>query len=392
MNAIPRLKSYQGPALLAYGFRPFFFFGACYAALAIAVWLPLFEGEVALATSFAPRDWHAHEMLFGYVGAVLTGFLLTAIPNWTGRLPLQGMPLLALVLVWLVGRFAVAWSSHLGWVLSASLDCAFLVLVVAAAAREIIAGRNWRNLKVLIPVSVLALTNVGFHVEAHVRGVAEVSSRAAVGAIVILIMLIGGRIVPSFTRNWLARENPGRLPAPFGRFDAGSIVFSTAAVCLWVFLPEGTWTGAALLGAAALQGVRLGRWAGDRTTRERLVLVLHVAYAFVPLGFALAGLAAFGLIPPSAGLHAWMAGAAGTMTLAVMTRASLGHTGRALTAGLGTQAIYAAVLIAAGARVGGALVPTWTLAFLHAAALAWIVAFAGFAMLYAPVLLRRSES
>ena len=392
MNAIPRLQQYRGPALLSYGFRPFFFFGACYAALAIALWLPLFQGEIAIATHFAPRDWHAHEMLFGYVGAVLTGFLLTAIPNWTGRLPLQGTPLLALVLVWVVGRFAIAWSAHVGWLLSAALDCAFLSLVVAAAAREIIAGQNWRNLKVLIPVSVLALTNIGFHVEAYLRGVAEVSIRAAVGVIVILIMLIGGRIVPSFTRNWLARENPGRLPVPFGRFDAGSIAFSAAAICLWTVLPEGAWTGASLLGAAALQCVRLARWAGDRTTRERLVLVLHVAYAFVPLGFALTGLSAFSLILPSAGLHAWMAGAAGTMTLAVMTRASLGHTGRELTAGVGTQAIYAAAVIAACARVGGALMPTWTLAFLHVAALAWVAAFGGFVMLYAPVLFRRSGS
>src|SRR5262245_3664982 len=119
MNAIPRLKAYSGPALLSYGFRPFFFFGACYTALAIALWLPLFEGEIKLATVFAPRDWHVHEMLFGYVAAVLTGFLLTAIPNWTGRLPLQGAPLLALVVVWFAGRLAIAWSAPVGWVLPA---------------------------------------------------------------------------------------------------------------------------------------------------------------------------------------------------------------------------------------------------------------------------------
>jgi uncharacterized protein involved in response to NO len=117
----------------------------------MAVWLPLFEGEVAVPTLFAPRDWHAHEMLFGYVPAVLTGFLLTAIPNWTGRLPLQGMPLLFLVIVWAAGRFAVSYSAHLGWLLTAMIDCGFLVLVVGAAAREIVAGQNWRNLKVLIP-------------------------------------------------------------------------------------------------------------------------------------------------------------------------------------------------------------------------------------------------
>lgn len=392
MNAIPRLKAYSGPALLSYGFRPFFFVGACYAALAIALWLPLFKGEIALATHFAARDWHVHEMLYGYVAAVLTGFLLTAIPNWTGRLPLQGTPLLGLVLVWLVGRCAVAWSEHLGWTFSAVLDCAFLVLVTAATAREIIAGQNWRNLKILIPVAVLALANIGFHAEAYTFGIAEFSSRAAIGAMVILLMLIGGRIVPSFTRNWLSRENPGRLPVPFGRFDVTSIACSAAGLGLWVVRPEGELTGGALLLAAGLQCVRLVRWAGDRAARERLVLILHVAYGFVPLGFVLAGMAAFGLILPSAGMHAWMAGAAGTMTLAVMTRASLGHTGHELSAGVGTQAIYAAVLIAACARVTGALIPGWTFALLHVAALAWIAAFGGFAALYGRLLFRDSRS
>jgi uncharacterized protein involved in response to NO len=389
MNAIPRLKAYSGPALLSYGFRPFFFLGACYAALAVALWLPLFAGEISLATLFAPRDWHVHEMLFGYIAAALTGFLLTAIPNWTGRLPLQGGPLLALVLVWLAGRLAFAWSLHLGWALSSSIDCAFLVLVAAAAGREVITGQNWRNLKVLIPVSVLALANIGFHVEAYLFGLADVSIRVAIAAIVILIMLIGGRIVPSFTRNWLARENPGRLPASFGRFDAAAIALSVASLGLWLFLPDGVGTGAALVVVAALQCVRLARWAGDRTTRERLVLILHVAYAFVPA--ALAGLAACNFVPASAALHAWMAGAAGTMTLAVMTRASLGHTGRDLAAGPGTQTIYAAVVIAACARVAGALMPGWTWALLYVAALAWIVAFGGFAVLYGPMLFRRGS-
>jgi uncharacterized protein involved in response to NO len=392
MNAIPRLRPHHGSALLSYGFRPFFFFGACHAALAIALWLPMFEGEISLATLFTPRDWHAHEMLFGYVAAVVTGFLLTAIPNWTGRLPLQGTPLLALILIWLVGRFSVAWSAYLGWLLSASIDCAFLVLVVAAAAREIIVGQNWRNLKVLVPVSVLALANIGFHVEAYVVGIAELSIRVAIAVIVILIMLIGGRIVPSFTRNWLSRENPGRLPMPFGRFDAASIAFSAAALCAWVAMPESAWAAAALLAAAALQCLRLARWAGDRTARDRLVLILHVAYAFVPLGFALIGLAAFGLVLPSAGLHAWMAGAAGTMTLAVMTRASLGHTGREVVAGAGTQLIYASVVIAACARIAGALFPRWAFVLLHIAALCWIAAFGGFVLLYGPILFREKVS
>jgi uncharacterized protein involved in response to NO len=388
MAAVPRLKPYRGPALFSYGFRPFFFFGACDAALAMAVWLPLSEAEIALSTLFAPRDWHIHEMLFGYVPAIVTGFLLTAIPNWTGRLPLQGAPLVVLVVAWAAGRAAVVFSAELGWLAAAVIDVGFLALVAGAAAREIVAGRNWRNLKVLVPVTVLALANAGFHLEAHVSGAADVAVRAGVTAILTLLMLIAGRIVPSFTRNWLARENPGRLPLPFGTFDAVAIAVGTAALCIWTVAPDGPLPGLALLAAGILHVARLARWAGERTLRERLVLILHVAYAFVPLGFVLTSLAAFGIVPPSAGLHAWLAGAVGTMTLAVMTRATLGHTGHELVAGAGTQAIYAAVVLAASARVAASLVPAWTVALVHVAAIAWITAFAGFAFVYGPILFR----
>jgi uncharacterized protein involved in response to NO len=352
------------------------------------VWLPLFEGEIALSTLLAPRDWHVHEMLFGYVPAIVTGFLLTAIPNWTGRLPLQGTPLVILVITWAAGRGAVAFSTKLGWLAAALIDVGFLALVVAAAAREIIAGKNWRNLKVLIPLTVLAVANAGYHFEAHAFGVAEFATRVGVTATLMLLMLIGGRIIPSFTRNWLARENPGRLPLPFGKFDAVAIAVSAAALCIWVIAPDGVVPGMTLLVAAILQVFRLARWAGERTARERLVLILHVAYAFVPLGFVLTSLAAFGIVQPSAGLHAWMAGAVGTMTLAVMTRASLGHTGHELIAGAGTQAIYVAVVLAALARVVAGLFPVWTIPLIHVAALAWIAAFGGFAILYGPILFR----
>ena len=388
MNPIPRLRPYQGPALLANGFRPFFFFGACDAALAIAIWLPFFEGEVTLPTLFAARDWHVHEMLFGYVPAIATGFLLTAIPNWTGRLPLQGAPLLVLLVVWVAGRIAVALSAKTGWLAAAIIDVGFLALILAAVTREIIKGKNWRNLRVIIPVLVLALADAGFHFECHASGVADYSIRTGTAAVLILLMLIGGRIIPSFTRNWLARENPGRLPAPFGKFDAFALLISTAALCVWIIEPDGSPTGMALLLAGILQALRLARWAGDRTISERLVLIMHVAYVFVPLGFILMALTAVRAVLPSAGLHAWLAGAVGTMTLAVMTRASLGHTGHDLVAGTGTQAIYAAVVLAALTRILAALWPAWMMPLIHIAAVGWIAAFAGFAILYGPVLLR----
>src|SRR4030095_3338541 len=155
MNATLRLRPYR-PALLSHGFRPFFLLGACWAALSVALWLPLFEGELALPTLFAPREWHVHEMLFGYIAAVLTGFLLTAIPNWTDRLPLQGVSLLFLVIVWLAGRIVMGCSVYVGWLIAALVDCSFLVLVAAAAARGIIVGKKRRNLHRLIPGRIRA--------------------------------------------------------------------------------------------------------------------------------------------------------------------------------------------------------------------------------------------
>jgi len=386
------LRNYDGPALLSYGFRPFFLFGAIYAGLAVLAWLPMFNGELELWSAFSPVDWHVHEMLYGYLPAVVTGFLLTAIPNWTGRLPIQGMPLLTLTVVWLAGRVAVAFSAEIGWLLAATVDVSFLVLVVTATAREIIVGSNWRNLRVVGLVTLLLSGNIAFHLEAHFQGSAEYGARIGIAAVVLLLVVIGGRIIPSFTRNWLARENPGRLPAPIGRFDVVSIGVTAATMALWIGQPVGRLTAAALTASAVLNIVRLGRWAGDRTCRDRLVLILHVGYAFVPIGFLLASAAALDIVAASTGVHAWMVGAAGTMTLAVMTRASLGHTGNALIASAMTQAIYAAVVVAALARVCASLEPGWSDALLHVTVLAWCIAFFGFALSYGPMLIGRRRT
>lgn len=382
MAPIPRLRDYTGPALLSYGFRPFFLLGSLYAGLAILAWLPIFYGELELSTAFAPRDWHIHEMLYGFLPAVITGFLLTAVPNWTGRMPLQGRPLLVLVLVWVAGRIAVTLSARIGWEIAAVIDNAFLLLVAAAMAREIIRGKNWRNLKVLIALGVLTAGNIAFHVEAHVQGSAEYGTRIGIAATIMLVMLIGGRIIPSFTRNWLARENPGRLPAPFGRFDTVTMTVAGIALLGWVAVPDTSVTGAFLIVAGVLQMMRLARWAGERTWRDRLVLILHVAYLFVPIGFVLTGLASLGFVPVAAGIHAWTGGAMGVMTLAVMSRASLGHTGRALVASAAMQGLYGLIVVSAIARVCAAIHPGWSDALLHIAGGAWASAFVGFGLVY----------
>jgi uncharacterized protein involved in response to NO len=295
----------------------------------------------------------------------------------------------------LAGRIAVTFSVEIGWLTAALVDASFLALVVAATLREIIAGRNWRNLKIVGMVALLLAGNIAFHLEAHVRGSAEYGMRIGIAVTVLLIAVIGGRIIPSFTRNWLVRENPGRLPVPFARFDLAVILFSAATLAVWCVQPVGRVTGAALAIAGVLHLVRLLRWAGDRTGRDRLVLILHVGYLFVPVGFLLAGAGSLGLITAGAGMHAWMVGAAGTMTLAVMTRASLGHTGKALAASPATQAIYAAIVVAALARIGASLEPGWYLPLLDLAAFAWCAAFFGFAASFGPLLLgaqRRMQS
>ncbi len=386
--SILRFRPDAPPALLSYGFRPFFLLGALYAGLAVLIWLPMLRGALETQSLFAPLDWHIHEMLYGYLAAILTGFLLTAIPNWTGRRPVQGYPLLGLALLWIAGRIAVFFSADIGWLATTVIDCAFLAAVTAAAMVEIINGRNWRNLMVIIPVSIFALSNVLFHLEAHFAGVSDMARRLGIGAAVVLIVLIGGRIIPGFTRNWLARENPGRLPAPVSRFDMATVLLTAFSLALWTLAPATLATGFLLMIAAAFNAVRLARWAGYRALRDPLVMILHLGYAFVPVGLLLVGwqIVDPARLSPAAGIHALGAGAIGVMTLAVMVRATLGHTGRALRAGPAGCAVFTAVLIAAMTRIvaGLNLAGPWLVELSGAA---WAAAFIGFVLLYGPMLL-----
>ena len=385
-----RMRGYKGPAVLSFGFRPFFLLGALWAALSMLLWIAMLAGAPALPSAFDPLEWHVHALLYGYLPAVAAGFLLTAVPNWTGRLPVVGAPLGLLAAAWLVGRAAVMVSAAAP--LPAALaDLAFLGLLIGVLGREIAAGRNWRNLKVLLAAGLLLAGNAVFHVEAAGAGSAAFGygTRIGTAAAILLISLVGGRIVPSFTRNWLARRAPGAMPAPMDRYDIGVAAGTGAALALWIVLPGSAVTGVAALAVGAAQAVRLARWAGWRSLAEPLVAVLHAGYAFVPLGFVLLGLHVLApeAVPRPAALHAWLAGAIGLMTLAVMTRASLGHSGRTLTASPGTVGIYALAVLAALARVYAGFAPS-ALWALHLGAAAWIGAFGGFVLLYGPLLVR----
>ncbi len=385
-----QMRGWQGPTLLTYGFRPFFLGGAAWAAIAMAIWILTLTGALNIGLGFDPISWHAHEFLFGTLGAIMGGFLLTAVPNWTGRLPVTGWPLGALALLWLAGRAAVTLPLGAHWAVVAAVDLSFPVALGAMILREIIAGKNWRNLPVLLLLAVFALANGLFHVDAAEGRLAAqgIGLRLGLGAAIMMIALIGGRVVPSFTRNWLAkRGDPARPAPPMQRFDKVVLSFTVVALILWVIRPAGGATGVALLAIGVLHAARLSRWCGLRTVADPLVAVLHVGYAFVPLGaLALGGAALWpDAMPLAAAQHLWMAGAIGMMTLAVMTRATLGHTGRALHAGPGTVALYSLMALSVLARLVADLLPG--LPLLELAALCWIGAFGGFALIYGPMLL-----
>lgn len=389
-TAAAAARVWAGSAFLSHGFRSFFLGAALWAAATMVLWLGMLTGGVALPTRLGPVDWHVHALVFGFLPAVVTGFLLTAIPNWTGRLPVVGWSLLGLFVLWIAGRLAMLSSALLPQGVAEVLDLSFLLVVGLVAARELIAGRNWRNLIVLAAVALLWIGNLVFHLKAATGYAASgYGTRIGIAVGVFLILLIGGRIVPSFTRNWLARRTPGRLPIPFGRFDGATLAIAAAALVLWIAAPFSVATALASVLAGLLHVVRLSRWTGWRTGAEPLVAILHLGYLFAPLGFLLLAVAILwpNLVTPTAALHAWTAGTINVMTLAVMTRASPGHSGRELHAGPGTALIYVAAVGGAIARVadGVAGAPT---GLLHLSGTLWLMAFGSFVILYWPILTR----
>jgi uncharacterized protein involved in response to NO len=377
------------PAFLSQGFRPFFLAAGLWSAAALAVWIVMFATGTTVPSRFDPLAWHIHEMLFGFVMAAIAGFLLTAIPNWTGRLPVSGSPLALLAGLWLLGRVACLISALVPPWIAITADLSFPVALIGVAAREIVVGRNWRNLPMVAPVSVLGIANLLMHLEAD--GVAVPSGlgwRLGLAAVIVLISVMAGRIVPSFTRNWLAKRPGSDLAAGHGRIDQVALGILHAGLIGWAFLPEFRPIGLLLLVGAAINLWRLLRWRGIATTAEPLLLVLHVGYAWLVLGVALLGLAVLGAdVPFSAAIHALTAGAIGTMILAVMTRATRGHSGRDLSADRVTVLIYGLVSLAAITRIAAAFGVAWTMPLLIISASLWIAAFAGFVFGYGPMLI-----
>jgi uncharacterized protein involved in response to NO len=377
------------PAFLTLGFRPFFLVAGLWAATALAIWIVMLVTGVAVPSRFDPLAWHIHEMLFGFVMAAIAGFLLTAIPNWTRRRPVSGGPLALLAGLWLLGRIACMVSAFGPAWLAAAADLSFPVVLVAVVTREIVAGRNWRNLRMAAPVTVLGVANLLMHLEAD--GVAVppgLGWRLGLAAVIVLISVMAGRIVPSFTRNWLAKRGSTDFPAAHGWIDRVALGVLHAGLFGWALFPDFRAAGVLLLLGGVLNLWRLLRWRGSATMAEPLLLILHVGYAWLAIGAALLGAASLGVdMPQSAAIHALTAGAIGTMVLAVMTRVARGHTGRNLSADRVTNLIFILVSIAAIARVVAAFGGEWTQPLVMASAGCWIAAFAGFVLGYGPMLI-----
>ena len=388
-SSAEQMRRYQGPALFSFGFRPFFLGGAIVAATAPLVTALVLAGAVSFNPPAGVIAWHGHEMIFGFVGAIAAGFILTAVPNWTGRLPLLGAPLMLLAALWLAGRIAMLASPALGNLTTALIDGSFLFLLDLFLWREVLAGKNWRNAPVCVLILLLAVGNAVWHLQVMSGESVTFGLYMGIAVMAVMVSLIGGRVTPSFTRNWLAKTGGGEINAAFSLIDRLAIGILVLAMALWLAIPSNPAAGAMLLIAGALHFVRLARWGGWRSVAEPLVLILHMGYFWLALAVTLLG---FSVLAPAtltstAALHALTAGAMGVMILAVMTRATLGHTGRALSADGMTVLIYALVNLGAAMRVAASLLPWPYLDVISVSSVIWSSAFALFAIIYGRYLL-----
>jgi uncharacterized protein involved in response to NO len=380
------------PALWSYGFRPFFTLAAAWAVVTVLVLLGAALGVVAWPSGALPvARWHGHEMLFGFVAAAVAGFLLTAVPTWTGTKAIAGPPLAALAGLWLLGRAVhLPWLGLVGtpWVF---VDALFFPALAVALGVPLVRKRNYRNFQFLIFLLVLAAVNAVFL--ATELGWLERSSFDALRftALLVLLMIavVGGRIVPLFTRNALLRAGQKSEIKPAPVLDISSLATLVAVVLAEAVVSASRVAGGLAAIAALLLLLRLARWQGYRTLRMPIVWILHAGYAWLAVALALKSAWLLMQAPWAANwLHALTTGAFGTMILAVMSRVALGHTGRELAVARPIVAAYLLVIAAAVLRVSvAAMPPALYVPGLIAAGGAWIAAFALFVAVYAPILL-----
>ncbi len=373
----------QGWPLLRLGFRPFYLGAAAYAMLAVPLWVAMLLGKVSLNLSVSPVLWHAHEMLFGFAVAVIVGFLLTAGKAWTGLVTPRGAVLAALAVLWLAARLAAMFAPYAVY---AVLDLLLLPLVAAILITVLVRAGSWRNVPLGAILLLLTVANATFH--GAVLGMLDMppvrALHAGLALVVMIECVIAGRVIPAFTMSAL----PGlKLQAP-RRLEAATLASTAVALALWVLAPEGPITAVAFIGAAALHGLRLWQWRPQRTRARPILWVLHLAYAWLPIGLVLLALAQVGAVGVSAGVHALAVGATGGLIIGMITRTARGHTGRPLRASRLEVAAYGLVTGAALLRVAMPLVlPQHQALWLIVAAMAWSGAFGLYLFVFTPWLL-----
>lgn len=376
------------PVLFSYAFRPFFLLSGVFAMLIIVLWVMTLHGSGLPATT---PLWHSHEMLLGFAMAAVAGFSLTAVANWTGRPAIQGTPLVLLVTCWLAGRLAMLLLTWLPTSLVFLLDMLFPVLLGYLLSREIIGGHSRRNYPLIAIIFAVAGLNALYHLGAGqwLPGGDRLAIYLLIHTLLLLVTIIAGRIVPSFTGNWLRQQGQDRLPVNSDRVNNAALGLTLLVGLAASFMPVHPLTGILAFTAALVHGLRLARWRGFATISNPVLFVLHAAYLWLPIGYALLGCAIFGwLFTPTAALHALTMGAIGSMVLAVTTRVALGHTGRPLKAARLTVLAYWILMIAVIVRVLGPLSGTRYIQMIDLSATAWVLAFALFTWVHWPILSR----
>jgi uncharacterized protein involved in response to NO len=391
MSFIARAISVRAapPAVFGYGFRPFFLLSAIAAVAVVPVWLGVLMGAGWPADAPPRLTWHAHEMLFAFAGAAIAGFMLTAIPNWTGAAPVTGWPLSLLAVLWVAGRFALCPVSGVPSAWAAAVDLAFFPALGAAVAVPLIRAGKWRNTAFLALLALLWTGNLLFHLDwlRLLAGAAQVGTRLVVDVILVMVAVVGGRIIPTFTQNAVKRRDPRFALAPAGQLDLLAVGLTVLMLVVDLVAPNTTAAGAVATAAAAAHAARLAGWRGERALLQPILWILHLGYGWLVVGLALkAAWLLTGAPFAAAWLHAITAGCFATMIVAVASRASLGHTGRPIVAAPTTVAAYVALSAAAVIRVAAPLFGSQVA--LTVAGVLWTSAFVLFLVSYAPVLLQ----
>jgi uncharacterized protein involved in response to NO len=378
----------RGPAaLLSLGFRPFFLAAGAFAVVAMGGWTAAYALGLTLQNYYSPVVWHGHEMLFGYTAAVIAGFLLTAVRNWTSLPTANGKTLGLLVVLWLLGRVLPLLPWPVPPVMVAILDVAFLPILAASLLVPLVRSGQRRNL-VFVPVLLMmTLANMAVHAEqlGFVDGTALPGLTATIYLAMLLMALIGGRVIPFFT----ARALPGTQPRQQPWLDGLALAsLALLAVCSVGGASRGL-VGLIAACSAAAHLARLLGWYSHRIWSQPLLWVLHVGYAWLATGLGLTALAGAGLVPANAPTHAFTAGAIGVMTLGMMARVSLGHTGRPLVPAPLTSAAFAVINLAAVFRVLLPLVvPASQQVWIITGGVLWCLTYLGFMASFAPILYR----